>query len=1108
MQSNTPSGDELTAQPTGTNTQSSRANERKLEQDASGLSQANSSSHDTMPSKDMVATGVSDSTHKASVSNVNAQETENVSVTSKSTSSDANENSINALASAVSSSDLSANTSSVSPAQGVKVIFQSDYSSTNIPYDKRDNAVINYAANSYTQNTQAQSFTSNSLRPTSFTAKAEAEIEIQSKHLTGSNVIEQTAHILSQNFTPSQTADNNGVSEELSVDNKPQLNEIDPSQWSAQTSAYNQKVLNRIKVKPLCDPVGKPLSNPQGTPASKPFLDLPTDFLNTTIECHDGICEVVEGEGENNSTNLESMTEAIEPYEQNLTEELLPEDISVYDEHDTLNASIDSASQDLSSLTNVLSSTEGLTEPYEQATPSTEVNNNASTEASDLSSSTEPLDQHSLPQGEHELPLHVQTTTLNLHPLSQKSASQALHQGANSPIANPQSHLPLDFIKDVPSARDVMDMPKQQSFDLDLQNLTMPTHGLMQPLVTPASDSMPVRPSEVPPAQVTAMALQAAQAKIAMSQKGGTTDLAPPSTPDLDESKATKPLVTMANAPHEPTANSTTQASNVLDPMFSFQQSMAQGYGSSTQINSPATPQPNDNHAKGDGNMSLHSVHSLNKINRMPGLVLYKLKNNTVFYDCYAAEFLGIGTEAGSCALRKFLHMIGRPVVHDLISRLKPLRDELKISADNICTSMNVVNLSCVLPRGVCKGATVYVRVAAFFNEHSEVKYFTFTFMRQMPNNMAFIPDLLTNNTSFAWLVQEDKLSLSQQYYKLLGYPEQNEPLILSFSTWENTLVHPHDRIALHKIMPIIDSPNNGNSFEICYRSRKINGTYIWTKSIGTVIARDAKGKATRVIGVNCDINEMVDGYDRLRSKVYTDVLTGLKNRTYLVQHVRDFIQPQMQPLSILFFDATALKLYNDYLGHAMGDKLLFSIANILNENIAFENELIRISGDEMLCILPMCDELMLQMVMDDISAALEAYNINAPVRMPVFFSMGNITINLNTQLYNRMRMQYAKQLKAQDQAHYDPNRMFNKNIALNRTLAWQNWTPDDKQLDMAYELFFQAVQQADKNMQEAKQANREEHYSLIRAYIEQTLHKHIDLDDKRLLNIDRGMLA
>lgn len=509
--------------------------------------------------------------------------------------------------------------------------------------------------------------------------------------------------------------------------------------------------------------------------------------------------------------------------------------------------------------------------------------------------------------------------------------------------------------------------------------------------------------------------------------------------------------------------------------------------------------------------MRLHSAHSVNQVSRIPGLVLFKVKNKTVSYDAYAAEFLGIGHESGSTSLNKFIRKLGRRVIKQLSQQLKNLKDEMIISEDKICYSKNYINLSCVLPHGMCKGATVYLRAIAFFGVNGDIKYYSFVFMRQIPNNMSFIPDLLTNNTSFAWLVKEDRISLDQHYYKLLGYPEQNEPLVLDFSTWENTFIHPHDRAVIQQLMPMIESPDQGNTFELCYRSRKVNGTYIWTKSIGNVIARDRNGKAARVIGINCDINEMVDGYDRLRTKVYTDVLTGLKNRTYLIQHVKDYIQPQMQPLSILFFDATALKMYNDYLGHSVGDKLLFAIANILHENIAFENELIRISGDEIICVLPMCDELMLQMVMEDINVALESYNSNAPVRMPVFFSMGNITFNLNTQLYNRMRMQYARQLRLHemvDPEHHNNGRFNNHHIALNRTNAWQKWTPNEQQLDEAYEMFFQSVQIADKKMQEAKRANREKHYALIQAYIEHTLHKHIDVEDKRLLNIDQGMLA
>ena len=299
------------------------------------------------------------------------------------------------------------------------------------------------------------------------------------------------------------------------------------------------------------------------------------------------------------------------------------------------------------------------------------------------------------------------------------------------------------------------------------------------------------------------------------------------------------------------------------------------------------------------------------------------------------------------------------------------------------------------------------------------------------------------------------------------------------------------------------------------------------------MIARDAEGNALRVIGHNSYINEVTDNFERLRTRVYTDVLTGLKNRTYFSEHLADFLSPQLQPLGIFFFDATALKLYNDYLGHVSGDKLLFSIASLLQDCFGPDKELIRISGDELIAIMPHYCQKKLQQMDQTIEQALAQRNSKAPLRMPVFFSHGSVCLDLNSTLYYEQFWQSLPPSLQQAFGHDGMSQCLeqarpvslmscvddsgepkvtetalkNNEVACTFPLRmqqqlqirWNQWQPLQSQQEQATELFSQALHQADLLMQKAKKKNHDAHYGMIKQYLERVLKRSIDLTDKRL---------
>ncbi|MBB5379108.1 diguanylate cyclase (GGDEF)-like protein [Deinococcus metalli] len=112
-----------------------------------------------------------------------------------------------------------------------------------------------------------------------------------------------------------------------------------------------------------------------------------------------------------------------------------------------------------------------------------------------------------------------------------------------------------------------------------------------------------------------------------------------------------------------------------------------------------------------------------------------------------------------------------------------------------------------------------------------------------------------------------------------------------------------------------------------------------------------------------------------LTRRASVDALTGLHNRFYLDEHLRERVDAA-QPFSVLFLDLDGFKAINDTLGHATGDEVLRLIAARLSALAPAGSGVARVSGDEFVLTVPGEDTLdvsgLAQQVVDDLSAAFE----------------------------------------------------------------------------------------------------------------------------------------
>lgn len=107
-------------------------------------------------------------------------------------------------------------------------------------------------------------------------------------------------------------------------------------------------------------------------------------------------------------------------------------------------------------------------------------------------------------------------------------------------------------------------------------------------------------------------------------------------------------------------------------------------------------------------------------------------------------------------------------------------------------------------------------------------------------------------------------------------------------------------------------------------------------------------------------VNELIDllhnEHEKVRQLSRTDSLTGLANsgvfkeRTYQVmtQSRRDG-----QPFTITYVDLDRFKLVNDRFGHSEGDRLLKTMASLLEDGVRTTDVVARLGGDEFAILMP-----------------------------------------------------------------------------------------------------------------------------------------------------------
>ena len=165
----------------------------------------------------------------------------------------------------------------------------------------------------------------------------------------------------------------------------------------------------------------------------------------------------------------------------------------------------------------------------------------------------------------------------------------------------------------------------------------------------------------------------------------------------------------------------------------------------------------------------------------------------------------------------------------------------------------------------------------------------------------------------------------------------------------EEDFVHPDDVAALHARRS--ERTWDEDLWTISYRLRCGDSSYRWVEA-SSRLAELSGGPV--VITTVRDITARHKRTAALEEQALTDPLTGLANRTILIDRLRQGLRRLGRSgglLAVLYLDLDRFKVINDLLGHRIGDELLVQISQRLQSHVRPADTLARLGGDEFVLV-------------------------------------------------------------------------------------------------------------------------------------------------------------
>ncbi len=221
--------------------------------------------------------------------------------------------------------------------------------------------------------------------------------------------------------------------------------------------------------------------------------------------------------------------------------------------------------------------------------------------------------------------------------------------------------------------------------------------------------------------------------------------------------------------------------------------------------------------------------------------------------------------------------------------------------------------------------------------------------LREQDDRVALLANVFENIGEGIVIADRDNriIEVNEAFEKITGYGEKRVkgemPLFFADVESRETL--------MREIMAAISSRGVWRG-EL--KIRRVDGG----ESFEWVVVSRLKGPRSTMEGflyVISDINELKLSQEKLSYLAFHDPLTGLVNRTMLmdrIEHIIDRAERVKVSAAVLFLDLDRFKYVNDTFGHAAGDLLLVEMAKRLQRVLRKGDTIARFGGDEFVILL------------------------------------------------------------------------------------------------------------------------------------------------------------
>ena len=145
------------------------------------------------------------------------------------------------------------------------------------------------------------------------------------------------------------------------------------------------------------------------------------------------------------------------------------------------------------------------------------------------------------------------------------------------------------------------------------------------------------------------------------------------------------------------------------------------------------------------------------------------------------------------------------------------------------------------------------------------------------------------------------------------------------------------------------------------------------------------------------ELIKQLSGYNR---ELYTDALTGIYNRRYYEERIRN----SNMSAGVAMIDLDDFKIYNDTFGHDAGDLVLTTVVGIIKDNIRRTDMLIRMGGDEFLLVMPDIGEQAFADKLNQIQEKVHSSKVPGYSQLRISVSIGGVLSGIGNTVVQAIR--------------------------------------------------------------------------------------------------------